>query len=227
MNNRGRSEARAITARLEDTVLESESHKEFVRNSVELLFEAEPMVHPNVLDAYEQAIQTLRKSGIPFRETGGIALNLHRAGRPTKAIDLIVRRADWLRAIHALGQIATDRQGIRFGLADEPEQGLAVIGPHGISIELWPDGTTHEQIAKVRGMQKARRHPAGKLAFTLRGDATVALINDKLASYLSAKDRLRDAADVQSLIKRLKLPLSFATRLAREVRPAYRRLWVH
>jgi len=164
MNNRGRSEARAITARLEDTVLESESHKEFVRNSVELLFEAEPMVHPNVLDAYEQAIQTLRKSGIPFRETGGIALNFHGAGRPTKHIDLIVRRSDWLRAIQALGQIATDRQGIRFGLADEPEQGLAVIGPHGISIELWPDGTTHEQIARVRGMQKTRRHPAGKLA---------------------------------------------------------------
>jgi hypothetical protein len=37
------------------------------------------------------------------------------------------------------------------------------------------------------------------LAFTLRGNATVALINDKLASFLSAKDRLRDAADVQSL----------------------------
>ena len=67
-------------------------------------------------------------------------------------------------------------------------------------------------------MHKARRHPAGKLAFTLKGDATVALINDKLASHLSAKDRLRDAADVQSLIKRLKLPLEFANRLALEVR---------
>ena len=74
-------------------------------------------------------------------------------------------------------------------------------------------------------MHKARRHPAGKLAFTLRGDPTVALVNDKLASYLSAKDRLRDAADVQSLIKCLKLTLSFADRLAPEVRPTYRRLW--
>ena len=195
-------------------------------NAASMLFEAEPMVHPNVLDAYEQAVRALRKARIPFRETDGIALNLRGAGRPTKDVDLIVRRSDWLRAIQALGVIATDRQGIRFGLPEEPESGLAIIGPHGVPIEVWPEGTTHEEIAKIRGMQKGRRHPAGKLAFTLRGDATVAFINDKLASYLSAKDRLRDAADVQSLIKRLKLPLDFANRLAPEVRSAYRRLWI-
>ncbi len=60
----------------------------------------------------------------------------------------------------------------------------------------------------------------------MRGDAAVGLVNDKLASYLSAKDRLRDAADVQSLIKRLRLPLRFAARLAPEVRAAYRRVRV-
>ena len=59
-------------------------------------------------------------------------------------------------------------------------------------------------------MRKSRAHPAGKLAFTMQGDPVVGLVNDKLASYLSAKDRLRDAADVQSLIKRLRLPLGFA-----------------
>jgi len=74
------------------------------------------MVHPDVLDAYEQAVRTLKKARIRFRETGGIALNLRGAGRPTKDVHLIVRRSDWLRAIRALGQIATDTQGIRFGL---------------------------------------------------------------------------------------------------------------
>jgi hypothetical protein len=190
------------------------------------LFEAQPLVHPHVMDAYTRAVRVLRQAGIPYRETGGIALNLHGAGRPTKDVDLIVRRSDWQRAIRALERIATDRQGIRFGLADEPETGLAVVGPHGVPIEIWPEGTTHDEIAKIRGMQKARRHPAGKLAFTLRGDATVAFVNAKLASYLSAKDRVRDAADVQSLIKRLKLPLDFANRLAPAVRSAYRRLWI-
>jgi hypothetical protein len=62
-------------------------------------------------------------------------------------------------------------------------------------------------------MQKARPHPAGKLAFTMQGDAVVGLVNNKLASCLSAKDRLPDAADVQSLIKRLRLPRDFAARL--------------
>jgi hypothetical protein len=191
-----------------------------------LLFEAEPMVHPDVLEAYEQAIRVLRKARIPYRETGGIALNIYGAGRPTKDVDLIVPRTDWLRAIRTLARIATDQPGIRFGLPGEPETGLAVVGPHGVPIELWPEGTTHEQIAKIRGMQKARAHPAGKLAFRIKGDAVVALVNDKLASYLSAKDRLRDGADVQSLIKRLRLPLGFAARLAPEVRAAYRRVWV-
>jgi hypothetical protein len=191
-----------------------------------LLFEAEPLTHPHVLDAYQQAVRVLKRARIPFRAAGGIALNLHGAGRPTKDVDLIVRRSDWLRAIRALGQIATDQPGIRFGLPQEPETGLAVVGPHGIPIEIWPEGITHEEIARIRGMHKSRRHPAGKLAFTLRGDATVAFVNDKLASYLSAKDRLRDAADVQSLIKRLKLPLGFANRLASAVRPTYRRLWI-
>jgi hypothetical protein len=191
-----------------------------------LLFEAEPMVHPHVLDAYEQAVRVLRRARIPYRETGGIALNLYGAGRPTKDVDLIVRRADWERGIQALGKIATDKLGIRFGLPGEPEPGLAVVGPHGVPIELWPEGTTHEQIARIRGMQKARPHRAGKLAFTLAGDAVVALVNDKLASYLSARDRLRDAADVQGLITRLELPREFGARLASEVRAAYRRVWV-
>ena len=190
------------------------------------LFEAKPLVHPYVLDAYEQAVSALKRAGIPYRATGGIALNLHGAGRPTKDVDLIVRRSDWQQAIEAVGQIATDRLGIRLGLRDEPETGLAVVGPHGVPIEIWPEGTTHQEIARIRGMQKARRHPAGKLAFTLRGDEKVALVNAKLASYLSAKDRLRDAGDVQSLIKRLKLPLGFAQRLHPAVRSAYRRLWI-
>ena len=42
---------------------------------VTTLFEAEPMIHPNVLDAYEQAVKVLKDYDIPFRASGGIALN--------------------------------------------------------------------------------------------------------------------------------------------------------
>jgi len=187
------------------------------------LFEADPMLHPHVQEAYDQAARVLKRKAIPFRVTGGMALNLFKAGRPTKDVDLIVSRKDWHRAIEILQCVATDAQGHRFGLPEEPAHGLAVVGPHGVPIELWPEGTTHEQIARVRG--KHRPHPAGRLALTLAGDDVTALLNNKLASYLSAIDRLRDASDVQSLIGRLKLPLTYAAKLASPVRSTYRRIW--
>ena len=51
------------------------------------------------------------------------------------------------------------------------------------------------------------------------------LIELKLASGMSAPYRLRDLADVQDLIIRLRLPLTLADRLAPSVRAAYRDLW--
>src|SRR6266571_8674090 len=76
------------------------------RLPITILFEAEPMIHPNVLDAYEQAVEVLKDHNIPFRATGGIALNLFNAGRPTKDVDLIVSRQQWHHARQALQSIA-------------------------------------------------------------------------------------------------------------------------
>jgi hypothetical protein len=75
------------------------------------------------------------------------------------------------------------------GLPGEPEEGLALLGPHGVAIDQ------------------------------------VALVTSKLASNLCASDRLRDAADVQALIKAWALPLEFDHQLDRRVRAAYRRIW--
>lgn len=162
MNRRGWNEASTRAARKVNGLRESAGNRASVAGSAVHLFDAEPMMHPNVLDAYKQAARVLKKKRIQFRETGGIALNLRGAGRPTKDIDLVVRRSDWLRAIQAVSEIATDRPGIRFGLPQKPEAGLAVIGPHGVPIELWPEGTTHEQIARIRGMQKGASASCGQ-----------------------------------------------------------------
>ena len=51
------------------------------------------------------------------------------------------------------------------------------------------------------------------------------LVELKLASGLSAPHRLKDLADVQDLILRLGLPLTFAQQLDDSVRPEYERLW--
>lgn len=51
------------------------------------------------------------------------------------------------------------------------------------------------------------------------------LMELKLASSLSAPHRLKDLADVQELIARLKLPLELADQIDASVRDEYRRLW--
>ena len=145
------------------------------------------------------------------------------AGRPTKDVVLIVARRDWHKARAVLQELATDPLGIRFGLAGEPEGGLALVGPHGVAIEIWPAGITHASIARIRGA--GRNHPAGRLKLTLAGNDRIALLNSKLASYLSASDRLRDAADVQALIVKWGLTPDFSSRLNPAVRTAYRRIW--
>ena len=60
---------------------------------------------------------------------------------------------------------------------------------------------------------------------TLEECVAIALLNSKLASYLSASDRLRDAADAQALISKWELPLDFSKRLNPAVRSAYERIW--
>jgi hypothetical protein len=40
------------------------------------------MIHPNVLDAYEQAVKVLKDHDIPFRATGGIVGWLHSVAVP-------------------------------------------------------------------------------------------------------------------------------------------------
>jgi hypothetical protein len=188
-----------------------------------LLFDAPPMTHPHVLSAYRKITALLRRLNIRFQPIGGIAMHLAGAGRPTKDVDLVVSRQDWQRARRAGQQLATDPQGIRVGLPGEPEEGLALLGPHGVAIELWPDDLTHGEIARIRG--KFRAHPAGDIQLGQGANDQVALVTSKLASHLSATDRLRDAADVQALIKTWDLPLDFDRQLDRRVRAAYRRIW--
>jgi hypothetical protein len=165
----------------------------------------------------------LRAAGIPYRVTGGLAVNLLGVGRPTGDVDLIVRKQDWARARKTLQALSTGPQRTRFGLPDEPEEGMTIVGPHGVLIELWPEGVTHGQIARTRGY--ARKHPAATVPLSLGGDETVTLLNAKLASYLSARDRLSDASDAQRLIRKLGLPLGFKGKLDLRVRAAFTWLW--
>jgi hypothetical protein len=54
-----------------------------------------------------------------------------------------------------------------------------------------------------------QKHPAGRLSSRWPVTIESHWLNSKLASYLSASDRLRDAADVQALISKWELALDF------------------
>src|SRR4051812_21039615 len=94
------------------------------QNNLDRLFAAEPMLHPHVQDAFQKATLILKTARIPFRVIGGLAVNQYGVGRPTKDVDFVVSRKNWHRARKVLQTIATDSQGIRFGLEEEPEEGL-------------------------------------------------------------------------------------------------------
>ena len=71
------------------------------------------------------------------------------------------------------------------------------------------------------------RHPA-EASVELSGLRVIALerlVDLKLASGMTAAHRWRDLADVQDLIRTLRLPSHFADALDASVRPVYQQLW--
>jgi hypothetical protein len=159
----------------------------------------------------------LNRRKIAFVLVGGVLLNQFQVGRPTYDVDIVVAAADWQKTVDALKSLAVDSE--RMG---EPEPGALLRTKLGPMIEIFPEGLTASQIARIRGSH--RRHRAGAVSFRLKGDPLANLITYKLASHLSAKDRLQDLSDVQRLIKKQDLDPDFAIRLDRRVRTEFRKL---
>ncbi|MDX2227465.1 MAG: hypothetical protein SFY92_10305 [Verrucomicrobiae bacterium] len=156
----------------------------------------------------------LDKAGIAHRLTGGLFLNEQGVGRPTFDIDLIVSRRDWQRAVSALVPMSIGNE--KMGLPDEPFPAAILKSKSGPFIEIFPEGLTAGEIAKLRGFHRSPR--AEKIALTLQGDPRVNFINSKLASYLSATDRIQDLADIQRLVKHQKLDMVYSKKLHPSVR---------
>ncbi|MDD5262939.1 MAG: hypothetical protein PHD76_13930 [Methylacidiphilales bacterium] len=175
---------------------------------------------PRVALVARRALRTLKRSGIPHALTGGALLNLLGVGRPTFDVDIIVSRAQWQKAVDLLKRHSIDNE--RMGLSGEPEPAAILKTREGPYLEIFPEGLTAGEIAKLRGYYRA--HRAGKIAFRVKGNPLVNLINSKLASYLSARDRLQDLSDVQRLIKHQELSLGFELKLDSRVRKTFRDL---
>ncbi len=169
--------------------------------------------------ALRRLTQRLDAEGIPYALLGGLALAEHGYPRLTEDIGLLLAPSELARFRQRLegrgyrpafsGAKKTFRDtktGVRIEIVtagEYPGDGL----PKPVA---FPDPTTPGVTVEIDGVH----------VVTLEK-----LIELKLASGMSAPHRLRDLADVQDLITRLKLPLALADRLDPSVRAAYRDLW--
>jgi hypothetical protein len=174
-------------------------------------FERESAVHR----ALEAIARRLEELGVPYAIVGGIALFFHGYRRFTEDVDLLVT-ADDLRRVHqhlaGLGylplfagskNLRDTASGVRIEFlitGEYPGDGR----PKPVA---FPDPETAS--VEIDGMRFLRLEN---------------LIELKLASG-TAPGRRRDLADVQELIRILRLPADYADRLDPSVRDLYRELW--
>jgi hypothetical protein len=158
----------------------------------------------------------LRELNIPYCIAGGMALVAHGYERTTVDVDILVTSAG-LEEIH------------------RRLEGLGYIRPFANSKNL-RDATTRVRIEFLVTGQFPGDGKPKPVAFP---DPTQAsneidgisylglphLVELKLASGMSAPHRLKDLADVQELIRVLKLPRDFAEQLNSFVRQKYLELW--
>jgi len=163
--------------------------------------------------------QRLDAEGIPYALLGGLALAEHGYPRLTEDIDLLLTPSglEYFRQ-HLVGRgyrpafsgakksFRDLETGVRIEIVttgEYPGDGL----PKPV---VFPDPTTPGIAKEIEGLR----------VVTLEK-----LIELKLASGMSAPHRLRDLADVQDLITRLRLPLALADQLHPWVQATYRDLW--
>jgi hypothetical protein len=166
--------------------------------------------------AMDRLVRKLDELGIPYAICGGMAVNAHGHLRETIEIDVLLT-ADGLRRFNeeALGRGWLERFAGSRGVKDT-DRGVPIDVL--VSGGIPGDGTEHGVVFP---------DPAGA-AVELAGVRYLTLgklIEMKLASGLSAPDRLQDLADVISLIRQNQLGEHFADSLHAYVQAKYRELW--
>lgn len=159
----------------------------------------------------------LKELNIPYAVAGGLALGAHKFVRATVDVDVLVDPAG-LAAVH------------------QKLEGLGYV-PHYAGSKNLKDTTTGVRIEfLVTGQYPGDGKPK-PVAFPEPAKASIEvdgirylglsnLIELKLASGLTGGvARLKDFADVVSLIQTLKLPKDFSTQLNPYVRPKFDELW--
>jgi hypothetical protein len=158
----------------------------------------------------------LEEHGIDYAVIGAVALLAHGYPRFTEDIDLVMT-ADGLRKFHE------ELVGLGYVPAFPGARKRLKSTVDGVSIEVMTTGE-YPGDGKPKPVSMPEPDKASTEIDGIRFVTLEKLIELKLASGISAPDRLKDLADVQELIKIRKLDAEFASRLNPYVREKYREL---
>ncbi|MBW4619958.1 MAG: nucleotidyltransferase family protein [Cyanosarcina radialis HA8281-LM2] len=175
------------------------------------------MQQGSVFEALKRLDERLEQLGISYAVLGGMALVLHGYRRLTEDVDLLLTP-------EGLNRFQQQLEGRGYVKAFPGAQKTFRDTATGIRVEIITTGEFPGD-----GQPKAVDFPdPSAVAIELEGIQVVnlqTLIELKLASGLSAPDRLKDLADVQELIRVLQLDRESASQLDPSVRSEYLRLW--
>jgi len=161
--------------------------------------------------------EDLGRHGIDYMVIGAVALMAHGYPRFTEDIDLVMT-AEGLEAFHR------ELVGLGYSPAFEGARRKFRSSLEGVPVEVITSG---EYPGDGKPKPVSFPVPAGA-SIELDGVRVVTLeklVELKLASGMTAPDRLKDLADVQELIKVRGLDADFAEALNPYVREQYLRLW--
>jgi len=168
-------------------------------------------------DALSRLAADLERRGIDYAVIGAIALNQHGFHRFTVDIDLLMTR-------EALDRFSKEVVGLGYRPAFEGATKRFRTVEDNVPIEVITSGEYPGD-----GLPKPVAFPdPAETAVVIDGIKTITLeklVELKLASGMTAADRLKDLADVQELIKIRKLDAGFAEKLNEYVRPKFLELY--
>jgi hypothetical protein len=175
------------------------------------------MQQGKVYETLQRLARNLPNAGIDYALIGGMALAIHGYVRLTQDVDLLMNEAgleQFQRMLVGRGYIAAF-PGARKMFLDTIT---------GVKVEIITTGEFPGD-----GKPKSVQFP-DPTAISIELDGMwvtrlETLIELKLASGLTAPDRLKDLADVQELIRMLNLPQQLAEQIDISVRDEYLRLW--
>jgi hypothetical protein len=158
----------------------------------------------------------LDELGIPYAVAGGMALGAHHFVRATVDVDILVN-PEGLRAIHE------NLDGRGFVPPFSGSRNLKDVET-GVRIEFVVQGQFPGD-GKPKPVAFPDPNEAGEVINGIRYIRLPTLIELKLASGMTNPGRLRDLADVQELLRVLKLPREYSQQLNPFVRVKFDELW--